>query len=49
MRTKTQAYNSTFAKGGFSFSIDSFMVTKNSMLRIGICVEKHAHRKSSIR
>ncbi len=41
------AANSTFAIGGVSFSADSFGVTENSVLRMNICAEKPAHRKSA--
>jgi len=43
------AANSTFAIGGVSFSADSFVVTESSVLRINICAEKPAHRKSANR
>jgi len=43
------AANSTFAIGGVSFSADSFMVKGSSVLRINICAEKPAHRKSANR
>ena len=43
------AYNSTFAIGGVSCSVKSFMVTKSLYLRINICGEKPAHRKSAKR
>jgi hypothetical protein len=41
--------NSTFAIGGVSCSADSFMVAETSTLRINICAEKPAHRKSAKR
>ncbi|MCZ2130304.1 MAG: hypothetical protein LC109_08555 [Bacteroidia bacterium] len=41
--------NSTFAIGGVSFSADSFVVIESSVLRINICAEKPAHRKSANR
>jgi len=46
---KRAAANSTFAIGGVSFSADSFVVTESSVLRINICAEKPAHRKSAKR
>ncbi len=47
-RIKT-AYNSTFAIGGVSCSEDSFVVAESSVLRMNICGEKPAHRKSAKR
>jgi hypothetical protein len=47
-REKTAA-NSTFAIGGVSCSADSFVVAESSVLRINICAEKPAHRKSANR
>ncbi len=44
---RTPAGNSTFAIGGVSCSADSFVVAESSVLRTGICGEKHAHRKSA--
>jgi hypothetical protein len=50
MRTERKtAYNSTFAIGGVSCSVDSFVVTESLVLRINICAEKPAHRKSAKR
>ena len=46
---KTTPYNSTFAIGGVSSTADSFVVAESSVLRTGICGEKHAHRKSAKR
>jgi hypothetical protein len=43
------ADNSTFAIGGVSCSADSFVVTESSVLRINICGESPAHRKSAKR
>jgi len=43
------AGNSTFAIGGVSCSADSFVVAESSVLRINICGEKPAHRKSAKR
>ncbi len=48
MERKTAA-NSTFAIGGVSCSADSFVVAVSSVLRINICAEKPAHRKSAKR
>ena len=42
-------YNSTFAIGGVSCSADSFVVTESAVLRMNICAEKPAHRKSAKR
>jgi hypothetical protein len=46
---RTPAHNSTFAIGGVSCSADSFVVAESSVLRIKICGEKPAHRKSAKR
>jgi hypothetical protein len=43
------AANSTFAIGGVSCSADSFVVNERAVLRINICGEKPAHRKSAKR
>jgi len=43
------AHNSTFATGGVSCSADSFVVIESLMLRMNICAEKPAHRKSANR
>ena len=43
------ATNSTFAIGGVSCTADSFVVAESSVLRISICAEKPAHRKSAKR
>ena len=43
------AANSTFAIGGVSCFGKSFVVTKNLYLRLNICGEKPAHRKSAER
>lgn len=42
-------YNSTFAIGGVSCSADSFVVKGSAVLRMNICGEKPAHRKSAKR
>ena len=47
--TERAAANSTFAIGGVSFSADSFVVKGSSVLRMNICAEKPAHRKSAKR
>jgi hypothetical protein len=41
--------NSTFAIGGVSCSADSLVVAESSVLRMNICAEKPAHRKSATR
>ena len=46
---RTPAGNSTFAIGGVSCSAGSFVVAESSVLRINICAEKPAHRKSAKR
>jgi hypothetical protein len=46
--TKTTA-NSTFAIGGVSFSADTLVVAESFVLRINICAENPAHRKSAKR
>ena len=46
---KARTANSTFAIGGVSCSADSLVVTESSVLRINICVENPAHRKSAKR
>jgi hypothetical protein len=43
------AGNSTFAIGGVSYSPDSFVVAESSVLRMKICAENPAHRKSANR
>lgn len=48
MTIKT-ACNSTFAIGGVSCSSDSFVVAESFVLRINICGENPAHRKSAKR
>lgn len=42
-------YNSTFAIGGVPFSAESFVIAESFMLRMNICAEKPAHRKSAKR
>lgn len=41
--------NSTFAIGGVLFSEYSFVITKSLYLRLNICGENPAHRKSAER
>ena len=43
------AANSTFAISGFSCSLENFVFTEILVLRINICAEKPAHRKSAKR
>jgi hypothetical protein len=43
------AGNSTFAIGGISCFAGSFVVTESAVLRMNICAEKPAHRKSAKR
>lgn len=47
--TRKTPYNSRFAIGWVSCSADSFVVAESSVLRINICAEKPAHRKSANR
>ena len=48
-RESKPAVNSTFAIGWVSCSADSFVVAESFVLRINICAEKPAHRKSANR
>jgi hypothetical protein len=48
MERKT-GHNSTFAIGGVSCTRDSFVVRESLYLRINICGENPAHRKSAKR
>jgi len=58
-QTEAHAHNSTFAIGGVSCSADppsfhygragSFVVKESAVLRMNICAEKPAHRKSAER
>ncbi|HAD33179.1 MAG TPA: hypothetical protein DCF44_01535 [Chitinophagaceae bacterium] len=41
------AYNSTFAIGGMTFFHDTIVVNGSAVLRINICDENPAHRKSA--
>jgi hypothetical protein len=46
---KKTGHNSTFAIGGVTCFYDTFVVKESSVLRINICAEKPAHRKSANR
>lgn len=46
---KRPAGNSTLAIGGVPFSADTFLQAESFVLRINICGEKPAHRKSANR
>jgi len=46
---RSPAGNSTFAIGGVSCSADTFVVNQGLVLRINICGENPAHRKSANR
>ncbi|MBQ0116858.1 MAG: hypothetical protein KBS98_02950, partial [Flavobacterium sp.] len=48
MEIKT-SHNSTFAIGGVWHSAHSFVVKESAVLRMNICVENPAHRKSAER
>ncbi len=43
------ACNSTFAIGGVTCFYDTFVVKESAVLRMNICAEKPAHRKSAKR
>jgi hypothetical protein len=43
------AHNSTFAIGGVTCFDDTFVVKGSAVLRMNICAEKPAHRKSAKR
>ncbi len=45
----TTTANSRFAIGGVSFSADSIVAKGSAVLRMNICAEKPAHRKSAKR
>ncbi|MEN9599722.1 MAG: hypothetical protein RL596_2041 [Bacteroidota bacterium] len=47
--TGKPAGNSTFAIGGVSRSADSLVVAESFVLRMNVCAEKPAHRKSAKR
>ena len=47
--TRTTTHNSTFAIGGVTCSADSFVVNGSVVLRMNICTDKPAHRKSAKR
>jgi len=44
-----QHLTAVWRNGGFSASYDSFVVGSSAVLRINICAEKPAHRKSAKR
>ena len=46
---KKPVVNSTFAIGGVSSSLDSFVVIESSVLRTNFCAKKPAHRQSANR
>ena len=46
---RTTGYNSTFAIGGVSSSLDSFVDNESSVLRTNFCAENPAHRQSATR
>jgi hypothetical protein len=48
MKRKTTA-NSTYPKGGISFSKDSFVVNQKLVFQIKFCAEKPANRQSAKR
>ncbi len=48
-KNRITAANSTFAMGGVSCSADSFVVAESVVLRINICAENPARRKSAKR
>ncbi|MDI9312907.1 MAG: hypothetical protein QM535_22040, partial [Limnohabitans sp.] len=48
-QTKTPAYNTGLAKMAVQYSAYSFVVNQSLVLRINICGEKPAHRKSAER
>jgi hypothetical protein len=48
-KDRNTAGNSTFAIGGLSFSADTFVVAKSSVLRINISGKNPTHRKSAKR
>ena len=47
--TRIAAANSTLAIGGVSSPLDSFVVSKSSVLRINFCAKNPAHRQSAKR
>lgn len=46
---KQRTANSAFAIGGVTCSADTFVVKESAVLRINICAENPAHRKSEKR
>ena len=49
MDIKQRTANSTFAIGGVTCFYDTFVVKESAVLRMNICAEKPAHRKSANR
>jgi hypothetical protein len=49
MERESRTHNSPFAIGGVSCSADSLVVAESSVLRMGICGKKPAHRQSAKR
>jgi hypothetical protein len=49
MTREGRTHNSTFAIGGVWCSADSLVVAESFVLRINICAENPAHRKSAKR
>ncbi len=49
MKSRKAADNSTFAIGGVTCFYDTFVVKEIVVLRMNICAEKPAHRKSAKR
>jgi len=49
IKREARTDNSTFAIGGVSCSVESFVVSESLYLRINICGEKPAQRKSAKR
>ena len=47
--TRKPTANSTFAIGGVSSPLDSFVLAESSVFPINICAEMPAHRKSAKR
>ena len=48
-KPNSPAGNSTFAIGGVTCFYDTFVVKGSAVLRMNICAEKPAHRKSAKR
>jgi hypothetical protein len=49
MENRKTGANSTFAIGGVTCFDDTFVVKESAVLRMNICAEKPAHRKSANR